>query len=370
MKQLIAIGLPISFLAHSALYAQAYEYDPIKGYHQEEWYDPSDWFDDDSAVDYEYDDTFDYTYYSPYWDSSFWYGDINYEYVDDDLVYGTHYVWNEATDEWVVERGFYDTAYSYDVQWDDDDLMSASDSDSDNKQSSDSDSSMQASADSDSSSQMKKSSQDESSETLSGTVEGFRKMDLEYSSGYTANHALARIALEDGSKAVIDLGYSPLLNAELQKGDEVTLQGSRGSINGQSIFVVSQLESGGETHHIDRALELSQQSSGSTAAKQRWDDSSENQMEQDKSAASSITIDGTLEDHKMVNIDGESNTFLKLRMKNGKAATIDLGANTKVSDLNLENGDNIRVRGEKTKINDRTVISARSISVEGEQVKG
>ena len=36
--------------------AQEYEYEADEGLHQEEWYDPSDWFDyEDGSVDYEED---------------------------------------------------------------------------------------------------------------------------------------------------------------------------------------------------------------------------------------------------------------------------------------------------------------------------
>ena len=35
---------------------EEYEYESGEGLHQEEWYDPSDWFDNDQGVDYERDD--------------------------------------------------------------------------------------------------------------------------------------------------------------------------------------------------------------------------------------------------------------------------------------------------------------------------
>lgn len=44
-----------------------FEYEPGEGLHEEEWYDPSDWFNDNGNVDYEYDGgSWDYGYYDDY----------------------------------------------------------------------------------------------------------------------------------------------------------------------------------------------------------------------------------------------------------------------------------------------------------------
>ena len=39
-----------------------YEYEAGEGYHEEEWYDPGDWFNDDGRVSYETDRDYDYDY--------------------------------------------------------------------------------------------------------------------------------------------------------------------------------------------------------------------------------------------------------------------------------------------------------------------
>lgn len=46
--------------------AEQYEYEPGEGYHEQEWYDPSDWFGTGQDTDYEYDD--DYDFYTDDWD--------------------------------------------------------------------------------------------------------------------------------------------------------------------------------------------------------------------------------------------------------------------------------------------------------------
>ncbi len=71
---------------------QAYEWEPGEGYHQEEWYDPSDWFDDDDIVDYEYDYDYDYDYdYGDYDYGDYDYGYGYYDYDDYDYDYDYPY---------------------------------------------------------------------------------------------------------------------------------------------------------------------------------------------------------------------------------------------------------------------------------------
>ena len=93
---LAALGLA---LAPTAI-AQEYEWEPDEGLHEEEWYDPSDWFNDDNQVSYEewddaYEDDWDTTYYDNgygAYDGDYW--DYDYEpyYTDDalDYDYGTY----------------------------------------------------------------------------------------------------------------------------------------------------------------------------------------------------------------------------------------------------------------------------------------
>jgi len=72
--------------------SEAYEWESDQGYHEEEWYDPSDWFDADYGVDYETDYGYGYDYdaYDTYdYDSGYNYGyDDAYDYAYD---YGYDY---------------------------------------------------------------------------------------------------------------------------------------------------------------------------------------------------------------------------------------------------------------------------------------
>jgi hypothetical protein len=127
MQKRIITLLSIAGLAIAPLAAQAqedYEYEPDEGVHEEEWYDPSDWFDDwgydEGTVDYE-TDYWDWGWYDePY--EAYYYEGGPYGYNDyyDEYDYGWHYesLENDWEYGWHYDTfGDYDT-YDYDYEYD------------------------------------------------------------------------------------------------------------------------------------------------------------------------------------------------------------------------------------------------------------
>lgn len=74
-----------------------YEYEYDEGLHKEEWYDPTDWFDDHEGVEYE----------SDWWD----YGDSRRDYAGD---YGSD--WDDYEGDNIGTRSGYDYGH-YDYGW-------------------------------------------------------------------------------------------------------------------------------------------------------------------------------------------------------------------------------------------------------------
>ena len=93
----------LASLSADTVLAEDTEWDPTWGYHQEEWYDPSDWFNDDSAVDYEDD------YYGDYYDDNYYEDGYDGGYYDDD-----YYDYNYGYD------GYYPPYDYYSEDWFDD----------------------------------------------------------------------------------------------------------------------------------------------------------------------------------------------------------------------------------------------------------
>lgn len=109
-----AVGLALSAAPASAQYYGGadrddgdLEWDPTWGLHEEEWYDPSDWFDDDTGVDVE--DVGGYGY-GMYDDGSPYYGDYG---SYDTPGSGTGYGYYDVGPYDPYDFGAYDTDYGY-----------------------------------------------------------------------------------------------------------------------------------------------------------------------------------------------------------------------------------------------------------------
>ncbi len=105
-KRLLAMFAAVAAFTAFSLTASAqdYEYEPGEGYHEEEWYDPSDWDlfqDEDRGVDYERRD---------------WY-EFGYDYYDDDLYYDDDYLYYD--DDYRDYYDYDDDEYAQDILYDD-----------------------------------------------------------------------------------------------------------------------------------------------------------------------------------------------------------------------------------------------------------
>ena len=172
---------------------EGYEWEAGEGYHEEEWYDPSDWFDDDSTVDYE-DDTYDYGYYDDYYSPYYgWgYGGYGYDYYD------------------------YDYDYAYD--------NNANNRDVDY----------------------------EFGQQLTGRVEGLQRMRA--SKGAPQSVRL-KVKTEDGQSRTLhlgDLAYVSRYFPKLKKGDEVVIGGEMIDREGRKVFQAREMRAEDESYLIPR----------------------------------------------------------------------------------------------------------------------
>ena len=112
---ILALLVYLPGAAH-AFDASEYEYEADEGLHEEEWYDPSDWFDTPGeGISYEsdwYDSTYGYT--DDYYDDNLYgyYGNGYYDYGNDfyDAPYGAgyDYDYNYYTNDWYRDGGVFD----------------------------------------------------------------------------------------------------------------------------------------------------------------------------------------------------------------------------------------------------------------------
>lgn len=338
----------------------------------EEWYDPTDWYDAEHSVSERYEDS---PFYDQSWDEVNWKKDFDKVFNDD---FGVDYSWN-------VDEGAWQLVYDNDFDFDgsakqvfgnealDDpaviesrdepveglvlpDGQLADDGESDGDEATGGESGNRSSKQSDNGREV---------ETLTGTIADFREIDVGYASGSEQTHALARVELEGGGKAVVDLGLSDLWEGALGSGDKVTFHGAKGVMNGRNVFVASRASAQGETVFINRVLP---QTGGGNAGGESSGESSGASNASGKPA--SRTIEGQVEEIAKVEIDGKDQTLLKVRMQSGRSATVSLGSGPSSGELGLRKGDSLRVEGELKQIDGKNVIAATTISVEGEKIEG
>ncbi len=362
LKGFVAAGVTVAFAAlPGVIAADDIEWDPTWGYHEEEWYDPSDWFNDDGVIDYE--DTYDYDtnywgadntgYDDAYYYDDYWYDTYDYDYVD----YGFHYVWDSAEQKWETDYGYhtgsYDIVYTPAMTAEQQQQQQTAQRDQKEGQEGQQQMAQQG--------QQEPLEQDEYAQTqtqeqrekpgrrlnrvnISGTIDGFRKMNLQTGDDEkTIEQTLARVTLENNNSYVVAMGDKKITEELKPKtGDKIEVQGISAMINGQPAVIAGQMKIGDKTVNIERE------------------------------AAESIAFTGTVENFGKAEVEGRGEHLLvSLKFEEGrdkgKGIVVDFGPNTTMEDLKLKKGSKITVVGRKAQVGDKAVLVARQFNIISEQ---
>lgn len=183
--------------------------------------------------------------------------------------------------------------------------------------------------------------------TFNGTVDGFRKVNLQDSEGKQDEHTFVRIRLEDDDARVVSLGSRLIVtDLDLEKGDEISVSGRNARIDNRDVLVASSIE-------VDDKLFRVRKHNRPDTGQQ-------------------FPITGTVKDVSMTSLSDnsrEKNLLIRMELENGKTCVVDLGQGTTLSDLDIEEGSEIRLQGKKTKVDGKSIIVARTISVDGDTTR-
>lgn len=206
-------ALAFAFTMPHAIAEEEYEWDSTWGLHEEEWYDPSDWFNEDDKVDYE-DDGYDDSYYSdPYWSSYDYYGDYGYDYVAYDpavVGYDYYYQWSPEDQTWSEVKG--------------------DKSESDKRRT-----------------EAKEQSKDKKTKnidkkdvlTMRGTIQS---VDKTKAKGGKKEHTYAMLDAGSGKSVLVDFGPNAQLDkVKLEKGKKIQVRGPRVKLGGKYVLVAQQV---------------------------------------------------------------------------------------------------------------------------------
>ena len=195
-----------------------YEWDPTWGLHEEEWYDPSDWFNDDGKIDIEDVGTYGYdnTYYGgPFWTDHGYYGTYGYDYDDYDATTtgaDTYSSWDPTTQSWVV--------------------VAATSEDASKKQRED--------AKKKAGDQKPKQQIDKKDVvTVRGTIANVGRAKAK---GSQQEHTYAQLNVGKGKNMLVDFGpKSQIGKMDLKKGSKVQVRGPRTKVGGKYILMAQQV---------------------------------------------------------------------------------------------------------------------------------
>jgi len=325
--QLLALPFCATGLLGIAQADEEMEWEAGEGYHEEEWYDPTDWFNEDSQISYEddyysgnyWDDNYAYTS-SPNWNDDTWYDTYDYTY---DYNYGYDYGLDDGWD-----YSYPTTVYTWnasDQGWAEDDNATTSNPGNN--------STSEKSSKGENSKKNKSNSNDRKGTVLKGTIEGFRRMDLT-TGGRKAEHTFAKLRLESGKSQVVNLGRNLTLDKiDLEKGDTIRVAGKRGSVKGRDTLVATKIKVDGKDYNVGRE--------------------DRNYVLAGKIKDFTKTKMGKKGDHLMVRVD----------LKKGKDMLVDFGPNATLKDLDISKGDKVHINGRRAQVDGKSILVAQAISV-------
>lgn len=244
--------------------------------------------------------------------------------------------------------------------------------------------------------------------TWTGIIEGFQRVHVE-TDNEPKQHSFVRLKLTDGESKVVALGTRlNLADLDLKKGDYVTITGKEARVDDRDVVVATRLMVEDELYRVrpqerideeelkpaqtagtgDRRLSDSNTAGGQLRNSQGSGTDGSNTDLADRATPGSDTgntgirtnqgqegsrviISGTLDDHRRVRLTGrnQESLIIRLELEDGKACVADLGVNTSLERLGLEDGAEIELEGRRTIIDGRQLVIAEMLRAEGKATR-
>lgn len=213
----VAGTLAFAFALPNAIADDDYEWDSTWGLHEEEWYDPSDWFNGDDEIDYE-DDGYDDSYFSDSsWSSYDYYGDYGYNYTNYDpstIGYDYYYQWSPEDQNWAEVKGNKSTSVKLSSE-----AKATSKKMSKNKET--------------------KNINKKDVITMRGNIQNIGNTQTK---GAKKNHTFAMLEASSGKSVLVDFGPNAKLDKiNLKNGNKIQVRGPRVKLGGKYVLVAQQV---------------------------------------------------------------------------------------------------------------------------------
>lgn len=380
-----------------------WEYEADEGLHEEEWYDPTDWFNDDNRVSYEtdwddyYDDdynTYDNTYanYDTYGYDYDSYYDGYYDGFNDDKfgADATNASYGDAYYDGYYD-GYYDqqSDYNYDPYyyvWVYSNQNRNNESDrqrADDRTRSRGD---RAASTGDRDTNRYRAQEYRDLKRVRGTVASTSNTTLQ---GRPSHEAL-RIEFKDRDPIYVDFGPKAHNRIDIEKGDTVTVVGDafrtdanrkaikakRVSVNGDRMTLRGDARDRAMARHdrserdrYDRTRDRRDMARNRDARepydRQRDQADSRNAW---RPADGARVMRGELSSIRRADIDADEPLIARIRLSDGTTQYVNLGSAVNMSELNLSSGDRISAIGAPRTIDGKEVFVVTALRVNGERI--
>ena len=285
---------------------------------EDEWYDPTDWFDgnnyeyDDSiGLDYSYyddeigTDTWGYNDYDYGWNDGYDYGDNDYDWgLNDNGDYDNEWGFDNDFSEWdegVGSSGVYDEGSGFDDDWGYNrgyGTEQSWESDRRSSQSRQGQSNMRQS-----SSNQRNQSQARQTR-VSGTLERSRQLTVKDNQQRDTQFTVAQVEQQNGRDVLVAFkGRDHQNRLNLQNGNQLSAQGKVIRINGRRVLLADQIRTNGRSFDVRQvSAQEMRQSHSQTPERGR-----------------------VQQTRRYRNDQGHEHTIMLIQFENGRTALVDLG---------------------------------------------
>jgi hypothetical protein len=175
---------------------------------------------------------------------------------------------------------------------------------------------------------------------VQGQIKGMKTISV---ARLNEQHVLAKLQTQDGRIARVDLGpKQQVKNIDLQRGDQITIFGNRGTINDQTVLVAHSIQHNGRFVDISRANDL------------------------DLKRFSATVLDTKTVSFQNRNIPQQ--LFARVRLDNNQTTVVNLGPQKDFSNIDLERGDKISMLARPANIDGKLALVAEQVRANGQVV--
>lgn len=203
--------------------------------------------------------------------------------------------------------------------------------------------------------------------TLKGTVEAFSTASINQR-GQQSERGLARIRLENGRSAIVDLGdRRDLRKVDIEQGDFVKIGGTKSSLNGQTILVADRLRvREQDPRQQQRARQQGHGNRQQQSDRDRQQRQGNRRQQGQRGSEALVKLKGEIASTRR---DGQT-TLLTMRMEDGTQRTVVIPSRFDISDVELTDADRIQLMGRnaRNRQGDRAVVAER-LRIDGQEIQ-